>query len=84
MEIYKIHQTRVAHCPPELPSGFFWYGNRRARPGRPPKWVDKLLQGDLLPHPEATESKDSSPTPEDARVDLGNDQGPPETQISGD
>ena len=44
---------------------------------------DDLLQGDLLPHPEATESEDSSPTPEDARVDLGNDQGPPETQISG-
>ena len=31
----QVHQTRVAHCPPELPSGFFWYGNRRAGPGRP-------------------------------------------------
>ena len=29
-------------------------------------------------HPEATESEDSSPTPEGARVDLGDDQGPPD------
>ena len=76
-------QTRVALCPPELPSGFFWYGNRRARPGRPPKWVDKLLQGDLFSHTEATESEDSSPASESARVAPGDDQGPPETQTSG-
>jgi hypothetical protein len=33
----QVHQNRVAPCPPEPPSGFFWYGTRRARPGRPPK-----------------------------------------------
>ena len=29
----QVHQTRVAHCPPELLAGFSWYGDRRARPG---------------------------------------------------
>lgn len=38
----------MAPCPPELPSGFFWYGTRWARPGWPPKWVNQLLQGDLF------------------------------------
>ena len=44
----QVHQNRVAPCPPELPSGFYWYGTRRSRPGRPPKWVGQLLQGDLF------------------------------------
>jgi hypothetical protein len=43
----QIHQDRVTPCPPELPSGFFWYGDKRSKLGRPPKWVDKLLQGTL-------------------------------------
>ena len=51
----QIHQNRVAPCPPELPSGFFRYGTRRARPGRPPKWVNQLLQGDLFTDPEDAE-----------------------------
>ena len=37
----QVHQNRVSRCPPELPSGFFWYGSRRSGPGRPPKWVDR-------------------------------------------
>ena len=53
----QVHQTRVAHCPPELPCGFFWYGNRRAGPGRLPKWVEQLLQGDLLRPHEGTANR---------------------------
>ena len=49
-----IHQSRVAPCPTELPGGFYWYGDRRARPGRPPRWVDQLLQGRLFPSPATT------------------------------
>ena len=44
----QVHQMRVAPCPPELPAGFFWYGSRRSSPGRPPKWVDQLLSGELF------------------------------------
>ena len=47
-----VHQNRVAPCPPEIPAGFFWYGTRRSGPGRPPKWVDQLLRGDMYSPPE--------------------------------
>ena len=40
----QVHQSRVSPCPPGFPAGFFWYGGKRSSPGRPPKWVDKLLQ----------------------------------------
>ena len=40
----QVHQSRVSRCPPGFPAGFFWYGGRRSGPGRPPKWVDQLLQ----------------------------------------
>ena len=51
VEQIQVHQNHVAPCSPELPSGFFWYGTRRARPGRPPKWVNQLLPGDLFANP---------------------------------
>ena len=52
----QVHQSRVSPCPPGFPAGFFWYGGKRSSPGRPPKWVDKLLQDanqarDLVQHP---------------------------------
>ena len=41
----QIHQERVCFCPPAFPAGYFWYGTRRHSVGRPPKWVQNLLQG---------------------------------------
>ena len=38
-----VHQSRISRCPEEFPAGFYWYGNKRRGPGRPPKWVDRLL-----------------------------------------
>lgn len=38
-----VHQSRVTRCPPGFPAGYWWYGNRRSSPGRPPKWVDRYL-----------------------------------------
>ena len=38
----QVHQTRVKPCP-NFPAGYYWYGPRRRRPGRPPKWVDNVL-----------------------------------------
>ena len=40
----RIHQTRVTPCPSGFPAGYHWYGSKRHGPGRPPKWVDKLLE----------------------------------------
>ena len=39
-----VHQSRISRCPEEFPAGFYWYGNKRRGPGRPPKWVDRLLR----------------------------------------
>ena len=39
----QVHQTRVARCPHGFPAGYYWYGHRRSGPGRPPKWVERLL-----------------------------------------
>ena len=39
-----VHQSRVCLCPHEFPVGFYWYGGKRWGPGRPPKWVERLLQ----------------------------------------
>ena len=33
----QVHQSRVQHYPPPLPSEFYWYGAERSRPGRPSK-----------------------------------------------
>ena len=39
-----VHQSRVCRCPDGFPAGYYWYGGRRKGPGRPPKWVELLLQ----------------------------------------
>ena len=39
----QVHQSRVSRCPEVFPAGFYWYGNRRAGPGRPPRWIEQLL-----------------------------------------
>ena len=39
----QVHQTRVQHCPPTLPLGFYWYGTKRPKPGRPSKKLLKHL-----------------------------------------
>lgn len=48
-EQIQVHQSRVVPCPPELPAGFYWYGDKRSGPGGPPRWVEKLLQGTIPP-----------------------------------
>lgn len=39
----QIHQSRVTRCPLKFPAGYYWYGNKRRGPERPPKWVNNLL-----------------------------------------
>ena len=40
----RVHQARVTRCPMGFPAGYYWYGNRRSGPGRPPKWIDQMVQ----------------------------------------
>ena len=43
---YSCPSVKVTPCPNEFPSGFYWYGTKRHSPGRPPKWVQRLLAKD--------------------------------------
>ena len=42
----QVHQSRVKPCPDGFTAGYFWYGGKRKGPGRPPKWVEKVLSSD--------------------------------------
>lgn len=59
----RVHLSRVTPCPSEFPSGYYWYGTRRHSPGRPPKWVQKLLNGDAA---ELATENDSVVEPEES------------------
>ena len=39
----QVHQSRMKACPPKFPAAFYWYGGRRRGPGRPPRWVSRVL-----------------------------------------
>ena len=45
----QVHKTCVTPCPPELPAGFYWYSYQQSGPGRPQKWVERLLAGTAGP-----------------------------------
>jgi hypothetical protein len=49
----------VKPCPPNFLSGFYWYGGRRHKQGRPPKWVlavaEECFGDDTIPGDEDSE-----------------------------
>ena len=57
----QVHAQRVTKCPPNFPSGYYWYGNRRKGPGRPPKWLDQMMS-----YANSTEDVDNT---DDANAD---------------
>ena len=54
----QVHQSRIQHCPPSFPVGFYWYGNKRTRPGRPPKHVLNHLAAIQADMHKSTETSD--------------------------
>ncbi len=42
----RVRLSRVTPCPSEFPPGYYWYGAKRHSPGRPPRWVQQLLDGE--------------------------------------
>ena len=68
----QVHLSRVSSCPPDFPAGYYWYGNRRSGPGRPPKWLNTL--GTEVTDPsetDLTQEESNEPAPE---MDLDDDQ----------
>ena len=43
----QVHQSCVKVCPLHFPGGFYWYGGWHHGPGRPPRWVSKVLDSHL-------------------------------------
>ena len=54
----QVHMNRVVKCPSGFPPGCFWYGNKRRGPGRPPKWIDKLVKKSTTPEEVSDDSED--------------------------
>ena len=50
-----VHQSRVSHCPEGFPPGWFWYGDRRSGPGRPPRSIEQVLRA---PRPKTATQSD--------------------------
>ena len=74
----QVHLSRVCGCPKEFPGGFYWYGGRRAGPGRPPRWLDSL---DLKTPSSGTDSGMTQESMQDEPTDSqddpqGESQGP--------
>ena len=63
--------NRVVKCPSGFPPGCFWYGNKRHGPGRPPKWIDKLVSAPE----EVTDDSDDEQLSTDADGENSNEAG---------
>ena len=59
----QIHQSRAMPWPQDIISGYFWYGNRKHSPGRPPKWLNQLNNAGAESEDEDVgETSDTSPS----------------------
>ena len=68
-------------CPPEFPAGYFWYGNKRHGPGRPPKWVDLMLNEEEPE--ETTEEQEPEGTAEEQESEESMSVEPPMEVLDG-
>ena len=57
-----VHESQVKQCPDKFPGGFYWYGGKRRRRGRPPRWVCAVLDS---VDPTVTASSPTSVTDHD-------------------
>ena len=65
-----VHQSRVCRCPDDFLAWYYWYGGKQKGPGRPPKWVERLLDSGLPPQhcdrqPEGEQSPSGQPSQSD-------------------
>ena len=67
-----MHQNRVKPCPDGFTAGYYWYGEKRKGPGRPPKGVVTLLSNDPPPSLEVDTPADS-PNSSDRHTETSND-----------
>ena len=76
----QVHLDRVTRCPPQFPSGYYWYGSRCKGTGNLPKWLYKLTEQtqEMPGEPEQDTAVNSSNAPEQAdHKDAEDDDTPP-------
>lgn len=71
----QVHQSRVSPCPPGSPAEYFWYGVRRSSPGRPPRWVDKLLQDATQDPPSSVDADHRQDPPPSCQLEMDSKEG---------
>ena len=70
-----MHASRVSRCPSAFLADSYWYGGERSGPGRPPQWVDALVEGEAETLQPTVTDKDSEDSAEgDPPELLGVDQ----------
>ena len=60
-----VHLSRVTPWPDGITPGYYWYGERRNQPGRPPKWMNKLVPAD----DQTQNDDDAESTSKESRTD---------------
>ena len=53
-----VHQSRVKPCSLNFPAGFYWYGGNSKGPGKPPKWVEQLLEENSIQNAVTVDNND--------------------------
>ena len=76
--------NRVVKCPSEFPPGYFWYGSKRHGPGRPPKWIDRLVKKSTTPGEVSDDSDEErlSDANSDTKFEAENSELEPENEPS--
>ena len=73
-----VHLNRVTRCPPNFPAGYFWYGNRRNGPGRPPTWIDDIVRDR---RPDSTQQMTMDTDPDEEPLDGIQEPEQPEASV---
>ena len=86
----QVYMSRTCACPTGFPAGYYWYGSKRKGPGRPPKWVEELMNNDC-PDPQAekadkkvndSEDRGKDSESRDNDCDITEDQEDSDTMVS--
>ena len=71
-----VHTSRVSRCPPAFPAGSYWYGGKRSGPGRPPQWIDALMEEDAETHEShVSGTRDSTPDNPSRQPNIDQEEG---------
>ena len=78
----KVHRARAKPCPEGFMAGYYWYGNKRKGPGRPPKWVENALADTSDCSQESGEDRVQTQEEEGDDTPVNEPENEPEEEVS--